>query len=169
MLGFVQPATPVVRDAPPRGERWLHEVKFDGWRVQMHKEGRAVRLLTRSGYDATRRFRELARVLADMPAGSCVIDGEVVACDSYGVPDFLALHFQNARSAVVVVWAFDIIYLDGRDLRDLPLIRRQALLSRLVYRTGNNQLRLSETFDDGAKLLAAAEEFGLEGVVSKRR
>ena len=135
----------------------------------MHKEGRAVRLLTRSGYDATRRFRELARVLADMPAGSCVIDGEVVACDSYGVPDFLALHFQNARSAVVVVWAFDIIYLDGRDLRDLPLIRRQALLSRLVYRTGNNQLRLSETFDNGAKLLAVAEEFGLEGVVSKRR
>jgi ATP-dependent DNA ligase len=73
-------------------------VKFDGWRVQLNKDGGVERLLTRGGFDATQRFRQLA-------ARSCIIDGEVVACNGYGVRDFLALHFRNARSAVVVAWA----------------------------------------------------------------
>jgi bifunctional non-homologous end joining protein LigD len=169
MLEFVVPAAPVLRSAPPRGADWMHEVKFDGWRVQLHKFGREVKLYTKGGYDCTRRFAGLSKVSANVTVPFCIIDGEVIACDSRGHPDFHALHFRDAGPEAQCVWAFDLLFCNGKDLRELPLVERKALLTRLVLKTADSRLRLSETFDDGVKLLAAAEKMGLEGVVSKRR
>jgi bifunctional non-homologous end joining protein LigD len=108
----------VLHPVPPRGAGWLHEVKFDGWRVQLHKYGKFVQLYTRGGHKAARRFS----------ARSCVIDSEVVACDTRGLPDFHALHFlRDGRE--VCVWAVDLLYLDAKDVRGLSLVERKFLLA----------------------------------------
>ena len=169
MLEFVVPATPVLRALPPRGPDWLHEAKFDGWRIQLHKDGSVVRLYTKSGYDCTRRFGVLCSALAAVPARACIIDGEVTAFDPLGLLDFHALHFRTADDGDLAVWAFDLLFHNGRDVRDLPLVERKDLLMVLIMGAGESRLRLSDGFDDGVELLAAAERMGLEGVVSKRR
>jgi bifunctional non-homologous end joining protein LigD len=127
-----------------------------------------MRLHSRGGNDATRRFAGLAEALAAMPARMSIIDGEVVASNARGLPDFHALHFRRDAADQVCVWAFDLLFYDGKDVRKLPLVERRALLTRFVHRAGNNQLRLSEAFEDGDKLLAATENMGLEGIVSNR-
>lgn len=146
----------------------MHEVKFDGWRVQLHKNQRGVAIYTKRGHDYTKRFPALAGMLATISVRTCIIDGELTACDNRGLPDFRALHFHD-RDDELCVWAFDLLYLDGKDLTTMPLIDRKFLLEKLVYRTRDNWLRLSETFDDGPKLLVAAERMALEGIVSKKR
>jgi bifunctional non-homologous end joining protein LigD len=93
----------------------------------------------------------------------------VTVCDDHGLPDFQALHFRTVRDEERCVWAFDLLFLDGADLRDQPLIGRKALLKRLLHKANDDWLRLSETFNDGAKLLAGCERMGLEGIVSKKR
>jgi bifunctional non-homologous end joining protein LigD len=85
MLEFVEPATPVLRSTPPRGPHWLHKAKFDGWRIQLHKDCSVVKLYTKNGYDCTRRFGGLSSALAAVPARSCIIVGEVTAFDPLGV------------------------------------------------------------------------------------
>ena len=111
----------------------------------------------------------LCSALASVPARSCIIDGEVTAFDPRGLLDFNALHFRTAEDDDIAVWAFDLLFHDGRDVRDLPLVKRKDLLMVLIMVAGDSRLRLSDGFDDGAELLAAAERMGLEGVVSKRR
>jgi bifunctional non-homologous end joining protein LigD len=103
MLEFVAPATPVLRSAPPRGADWLHEAKFDGWRIQLHKDGSLVRLYTKNGYDCTRHFSGLSSALAAVPARTCIIDGEVTAFDPLGLLDFHALHFRTAADDDIAV------------------------------------------------------------------
>jgi bifunctional non-homologous end joining protein LigD len=148
---------------------WLHEAKFDGWRIQLHKDGSVVRLYTKSGYDCTTRFGLLCSALASVPARSCIIDGEVTAFDPLCLLDFHALHFRTAADDDIAVWAFDLLFHNGRDVRELSLGERKDLLMVLVMGAGDDRLRLSDGFDDGVELLAAAERMGLEGVVSKRR
>jgi bifunctional non-homologous end joining protein LigD len=97
-----------------------------------------------------------------------IIDGELTVCDDRGVPDFRALHFQRLQGGLCV-WAFDLLHLNGTDLRALPLIERKAKLEKLVYKTRDNWLRFSESFRDGVKLLASCDRMGLEGIVSKRK
>src|SRR5215468_7841236 len=169
MLEFVEPASPVLRSTPPRGPDWLHEAKFDGWRIQLHKDGSAVRLYTKSGYDCTARFGGLTTAVAAVPTRSCIIDGEVTAFDPLGLLDFHALHFRTDEDDDIAVWAFDLLFHNGRDVRELPLVERKDLLMVLIMGAGDDRLRLSDGFDDGTELLAAAERMGLEGVVSKRR
>ena len=167
-LRFIQPCQPTLRVIPPSGAQWLHEVKFDGWRIQLQKNGRRVALYTKNGHDFSRVFRHLAKRLAALPVRSAVIDGELTACDDQGVPDFRALHFRDIEDHQLCVWAFDLLHLDGHNLQPLPLVERKRLLEKLIYGVNADWLRLSEPFDDGAKLLKAAERMGLEGVVSKR-
>jgi hypothetical protein len=93
----------------------------------------------------------------------------VTAFDPLGLLDFHALHFRTADDDDIAVWAFDLLFHDGRDVRKLPLVERKELLMVLIMGAGDSRLRLSDSFDDGAKLLAAAERMGLEGVVSKRQ
>jgi bifunctional non-homologous end joining protein LigD len=166
---FILPAQPTLRASPPRGEAWLHEVKFDGWRIQLHKTERGATIFTRNGHDYTRRLPAITGMVASLPVRSCVIDGELTACDEHGLPDFRTLHFRDAHDDELCVWAFDLLMPDGKDIRPLPLIGRKNKLARLVYKTRDNGLRYSENFDDGAKLLASCEQMGLEGVVSKKR
>ena len=165
---FIVPCSPVQRSWPPTGDAWLHEVKFDGWRVQIHKSEHGVAIYTRNGHDYLRRLHSISGPAASLPARSIIIDGELTACDDRGAPDFRALHFRRLQGGLCV-WAFDLLHLNGQDLRALPLVERKAKLEKLVYKTRDNWLRFSENFNDGVKLLASCDRMGLEGIVSKRK
>jgi len=168
---FVRPATPTLRSVPPHGEQWLHEIKFDGWRIQLHKHGNSVAAFTKNGHDHSSRVRWMIDAVARLKCvQSLIIDGELVACNDADLPDFYRLHFHTRHDRGLCVWAFDLLYHNGRDLRELPLIERKARLAKLIRATNANWLLLySESFDDGIALLKAADRMKLEGIVSKRR
>ena len=139
------------------------EVKFGGFRIQLHKAGDEVRLSSRNGKDFTDRFPSITAAVRGLGAKSAAIDGELVSCDWEGKPDFYAL--MRRRTSGLCVWCFDLLTLNERDLRSLPLEQRKAKLGALLAKTGDTTLRLSQTFDDGEKLLLAAARQGLEGIV----
>ena len=162
---FIIPSAPVLKREPPRGEQWLHEVKFDGWRAQLHKAGDEVAILTRRGYNYTGRFPAIRDSLLTLPTRSAIIDAEIVVCDSDGKPDFKAL-MENAAGELCA-WCFDLLELNGHGLRRRTLIERKAMLRHLLNKADDHVLRFSETFADPVKLLDLANTAGLEGVVSK--
>jgi bifunctional non-homologous end joining protein LigD len=144
-------------------------VKFDGYRVQAHKMGSRVILFSRNGHDFTERFPSVAQLLRELPAKAAVLDGEVVASDADGRLNFARLHVRWNRPGAIHLWAFDLLALNGRDLRPQPLVKRQECLQVLLERFGCPAISLSEPFKDGMALLREAENRGLEGVVSKRQ
>jgi len=146
----------------------MHEVKFDGWRLQLHKLANEVRLYSKNGYDVTDRFRAIAAAGTTLRCTSAILDGELEAADLKGRADFAALHRPRPSRRTLTLWVFDLLHLDGEDLRSLALEERRQKLTNLMKRT-QQPLRLSESFDDPDKLLRAAIELGLEGIVSKRR
>ena len=165
---FLPIASPRLVKEPPTGPDWLHEVKFDGFRIQIHKAGEDVCLFSRSGKDFTDRFPAIASAVPQIGVKKAVIDGELVVCDGSDRPDFYSL--LGRRISGLCVWCFDLLMLNGRDLRSQPLHQRKRKLEAVLRKTGNDAtLRLSHTFEDGQKLLAAVARQGLEGVVSKRR
>jgi bifunctional non-homologous end joining protein LigD len=168
LVRYLPPAAPRLRHAPPRGEQWLHEIKFDGWRIQLHKHGGSAAAFTKNGHDHSSRVRWMTDALACLNGvRSLVIDGQLVACDDECLPDFYALHFHSRdRARRLCVWAFDLLYLNGRDLRELPLQKRKRQLEKLIMKARADWLRLSETFDVGLKLLAEADRLGLESSLS---
>ena len=153
----------------PAGDGWLHEVKFDAYRVQVHKVGSRLIIYNRNGHDFTERFPSIAQLLHELPVKAAVLDGEVVASDADGRPNFARLHVRWTRPSTIHLWAFDLLALNGQDWRPQPLVKRQARLQVLLERFGCPAVSLSELFEDGMSLLRVAEERGLEGVVSKRR
>lgn len=126
-----------------------------------------ARRCEKNGFRCAHKLELIAAALTHLPARSCIIDGELTACDEYGLPTFHALHFHRGGHTERCAWAFDLLYVDGRNLREHPLSYRKRRLEKLVLKVGDGRLRYSESFTDGAKLLAAAERMGLEGVVSK--
>lgn len=152
----------------PSGERWIHEIKFDGYRVQVHLVNEAVKVLTRRGNDWTKRFRKIADDAWHIAAGSAIIDGEVVVPAQDGTTDFSVLQNElKGKSTRIALVAFDLLYLNGYDLRKLPLARRKALLNTTIDGT---DIQFSESFEvDGGEMYAHACKVGLEGVVSKVR
>ena len=166
---FIQPCSPIHAKEVPAGDGWLHEVKFDGYRVQAHKVGSRVIIFSRNGHDFTERFSSIAQLLHELPAKVAVLDGEVVASDADGRPNFARLHVRWTRPLTIHLWAFDLLAFNGRDLRLQPLVKRQSVLQGLLERFGCPAVSLSEPFKDGLALLRVAEERGLEGIVSKRR
>ena len=166
---FIQPCSPIRAKEVPAGDAWLHEVKFDGYRVQAHKVGSQVVIYSRNGHDFTERFPPIAQLLHELPAKATVLDGEVVASDADGRPNFARLHVRWTRPGTIRLWAFDLLAFNGRDFRLQPLVKRQARLQALLERFGCPAVSLSEPFEDGLPLLRVAEERGLEGIVSKRR
>jgi bifunctional non-homologous end joining protein LigD len=166
---FIIPAQPTLRDRPSKGDRWVHEVKFDGYRVQLHKVGENVTIFSRNGADFTSRWPAIAYALQHLPAKSAIIDAEVVACNAKGMPDFAALHGRTAAPEDFCAWAFDLLKLNGVDMRERQLVERRSKLQRLITRFDNTFLRFSEGFTDADKLLAECERLGLEGIVSKQR
>src|SRR5262249_20784531 len=168
-LRFIQPCSPVTAKSVPAGDGWVHEVKFDGYRVQVHKMGSRVIIYSRNGHDFTSRFPSIAQLLQELPAKAAVLDGEVVASDADGRPNFARLHVRWTRPGTIHLWAFDLLAFNGRDLRPQPLVKRQARLQALLERFGCPAVSLSEPCEDGLALLPAAEQRGLEGIVSTRR
>lgn len=159
--------------APPTGDEWLHEMKFDGYRLSAFHTARGVRLVTRNGKNWTSKFRSLAQAIGRMPFTG-LLDGELVALDSTGVSDFQRL--QNAgrenRAAELVFHVFDLPYLNDDDLRRVPLVERKAALERLVlasFPRNDGPVRYSEHVrGHGEEVLKQACRRGLEGIVSKR-
>jgi bifunctional non-homologous end joining protein LigD len=166
--GFVEPELATSIDKVPSGGRWFHEIKFDGYRVQVHLRDAAVKVFTRRGNDWTNRFRKIAADGWHVNAGSAIIDGEVVVPASNGTTDFAVLQNKlKGRSTEIVLVAFDLLYLNGHDLRKLPLIERKAHLKKLIADT---DVQFSESFEvDGPEMFKHACGIGLEGVVSKVR
>jgi len=154
------------------GELWLHEIKFDGYRTMAHLADGEVRLITRGGIDWTKRYGDLPHAIAKLPCRDAIIDGEIVVLDAKGISRFALLQDALAEGAgsKLHFYAFDLLYLDGWDLRKAPLERRKALLSALLAGLGaNSAIQFSDHVEgDGQGLYDQATELGLEGVVSKR-
>lgn len=172
MPGFIEPQLATLRAEAPSGARWIHEIKFDGYRLQAHVSEGKARLLTRSGLDWTDRFdTAVANALAALPMREAVIDGELTVEASGGASDFSALQadLSDGRSDRFVFCAFDLMHLDGRDLTGAALIDRKTELARLLA-DAPSVLRYSEHFDeDGEMILRHACRLSLEGVISKLR
>jgi bifunctional non-homologous end joining protein LigD len=172
MPDFVEPMLATLASQAPAGDRWLHEIKFDGYRLQARIEAGRVKLLTRSGLDWTKKFgKVVVAALQDLAVGTAIIDGELVVETNSGAPDFSALQadLSEDRSDRFVFYVFDLLYLDGYDLRALPLIERKSLLEQIVAEDGGT-IRYSDHFEEsGTKVLRHACRLGLEGTVSKLR
>lgn len=166
--GFIEPALATSIEKVPSGARWIHEIKFDGYRVQLHLVNEAVTIYTRRGNDWTRRFKKVADDGWHISAGSAILDGEIVVPVAGGTTDFSVLQNQlRGKSDKIVMVAFDLLYLNGYDLRKLPLFERKAHLKKLIEGTA---IQFSESFEiGGAEMFAHACRLGLEGVVSKVR
>jgi bifunctional non-homologous end joining protein LigD len=166
--GFIEPALASSIERVPSGERWVHEIKFDGYRVQVHLANESIKVFTRRGHDWTKRFKKIADQAWHISAGSAIIDGEVVVPAADGTTDFSVLQNElKVTSTKIVMVAFDLMYLNGYDLRKLPLIERKSLLKKLVADTG---IQFSESFEiEGQEMFKHACRTGLEGVVSKVR
>jgi bifunctional non-homologous end joining protein LigD len=169
---FVEPVLAKLKPKPPAGEHWIHEVKFDGYRLQARLDDKELKLLTRSGLDWTDRFgKTVAAAFQALPAKTALIDGELVVERDSGTSDFSALQhdLSEGRSDRFIFYAFDLLYLDGYDLRSVPLIERKKLLEKLLPEHGEI-LRYSTHFGgNGGLVLKHACALSLEGVVSKDR
>ena len=170
-LLFIRPCNPTTAKTVPVGDPWLHEPKLDGYRLQVVKEGHQVRIYSRRGNEWTERLPRFVATLADITCRSAIIDAELCLPGAGGAPNFYGLPaaMRRGRQRELVAFAFDLLYRDGNDLRTLPLIERRRRLERLLTRSDIPSLRLVEAFEDGIKLLALAERFRLEGIVSKRK
>lgn len=174
MPDWIPPQLPAPRESPPTGDDWLHEIKFDGYRSMARLEGGKVLFFTRNGLDWTERYGSLSEAFAGLRCKEAMIDGEIVVQDERGVSSFTALQEALAKGATehLVFYAFDLLYLDGYDLTEVPLIKRKetlmALLSQVV--SDKSGLQLSEhVVDQGPEFLAQARGMSLEGIVSKKR
>ena len=166
--GFIQPCLPSLATKPPSGPEWIHEIKHDGYRLMICRDTAGMRLLTRRGYDWTARFPAIASAASVLRAKSFLIDGEAVCCDDKGIAVFDKLRQRRNEWSVFLV-AFDLLELNGRDLRREPIEIRKAGLARLL-RNAEPGLQLSEHIEhEAAIVFEHACKLGLEGIVSKRR
>jgi bifunctional non-homologous end joining protein LigD len=172
MPDFVAPelCSPVER--PPNGQGWCHEIKFDGYRVQMRAEHGDARLKTRKGLDWTDKFQAIAKEGSSLRDG--LIDGEIVALDHNGAPDFSTLQaaISDGSTDNLIFYAFDLLFADGEDLRSVPLRERKARLKKLLEARSRGKRRLIryvEHFETGGDaILQSACKLSLEGIVSKK-
>ncbi len=164
---FIEPSAPVLRREPPSGREWLHEVKHDGWRAQLHLDAGRARIYSKRGADLTCRFRSIADAVARLPASSLILDAELIACDANGQPSFGAL--MSGAPHGCCAYVFDLMHDDDGAHLAAPLEYRRHLLRKLLKRARIDALRFSEAFDDPQALLAACAKHGLEGIVSKLR
>jgi bifunctional non-homologous end joining protein LigD len=168
---WVAPQLATLVSGPPPGDDWVHEIKLDGYRILLRAERGRVKLLTRNRQDWTARFPAVAEAAAALPVKEALLDGEIVALDRAGVSSFQALQqadqLETGRTLVYV--AFDLLFLDGSDLRPLPLVERKARLARLL-KGRRGRLRYSEHFDlPGQRVFDRACRLGLEGIIAKQK
>jgi bifunctional non-homologous end joining protein LigD len=175
--GFINPQLAKASTKPPTGRDWIHELKLDGYRIQLQvRPGKSSRdkrigLLTRKGLDWTHRMPDLARAARELPVESAIVDGEVVVLDQQGGTSFADLQaaFQEGANVELTYFAFDLLHLDGHNLRNLPLLQRKELLAELIAALDEDSpIRLSEHFEaDGKQVFDKACGLGAEGIVSK--
>jgi bifunctional non-homologous end joining protein LigD len=167
-IGFVEPCLPSSAKLPPSGPGWIQEIKHDGFRVVARRDAKGVQqLITRKGNDLTRRFPFVAMAAAALPARSCLIDGEAIVCDGNGLAVFDLIRGQRAI-ADAMHCAFDLLELDGEDLRRQPIEVRKALLADLLHGAHSTIVVNEHYEDDGAIVYRHACKLGCEGTVSKR-
>jgi bifunctional non-homologous end joining protein LigD len=166
--GFIAPCLPTKTDRLPSGSQWLQEIKHDGFRVIARKDGPRVRLYSRPGNDLSRRFPLIVEALARLRSRSCIVDGEAVVCDDNGVASFDLIRHHRANDRIFL-YAFDLIELNGDDLRHDPLEVRKATLASIVAEASPG-IRFNEHMEgDGETVFRHACNLGLEGIVSKRK
>ncbi|BCH12095.1 hypothetical protein MesoLj131c_63530 [Mesorhizobium sp. 131-3-5] len=161
---------PILVLEPPVSDDWLHEIKYDRFRTQPIRDWEGVRAFTRTGIDWSKRYWPVVDAAEKLPAKSFIIDGENIAPDPDGGPNFHQMHSRMAWNAELLAFvAFDIMYLDGQDVRALPAIERKAKLWNLV-KPADGIIQYSQHVEgNGAEFFAAVDKMGLEGIVSKRR
>ncbi len=169
---FIPPQLCQSVERPPSGSQWAHEIKFDGYRVQLRVEDGKVTLKTRSGLDWTEKFAAIAREAKSYP--NVIIDGEIVALNDHGAPDFAALQaaLSEQKTDNLIFYAFDLLFEGETDWRPQPLSKRKARLQALIAKQGRDQtglIRFVEHFETGGDaVLKSACRLSLEGIVSKR-
>ncbi|TIN71300.1 MAG: ATP-dependent DNA ligase, partial [Mesorhizobium sp.] len=170
-LKFIKPMEPELVDTPPQGDEWLHEIKFDGYRTQIIKDENGIRLFTKNGYDWTGRYIELAGEAEAIEAESFIIDGETITVDEAGRSDFHALQSAVTRrkpSRDLYLVAFDLLHLNGHDLRNMPVEDRREILQALIPAVGRIQVSKAMP-GTGDAVYHLVDRAGLEGMVSKRK
>jgi bifunctional non-homologous end joining protein LigD len=161
--GFIAPCLPTKSKAPPSGSEWVHEIKHDGYRLMVRRAGGRVQLLTRRGYDWTRKYPRITQAAARLKADTFLIDGEAVWCGEDGVSDFDRLHSRQFNDEVFL-YGFDLLRLNGEDYRGDPLRKRKARLQRLLAES--HGIRFSEHLQgDGPSIFEHICKMGLEGIV----
>jgi len=168
---FIPTMQPTLVDEPPAGGQWLHEIKYDGYRTQLAIGGGEVKAFTRNGHDWTAKYPDIVQAGGGIDCMSALIDGEVCVQDEHGVTDFGAV-----RSAItsepwrLVFFAFDLLHLNGVDLRREPLEERRAHLRWILEGSSTKHILISDEYDgEGADFFKLADQMGLEGIVSKRK
>ena len=166
--GFIEPCQPSKAARPPSGPLWVHEIKHDGYRLMVRRDGSRVRCFTRNGHDWADHFTGIVDAASRIKATSFLIDGEVVITSDDGMSDFRALRSKR-RGHEAVLFAFDLIEHDGTDLRDLPLIERKRRLAKLIGKAKRRSIQFVQHLTgDGPIVFDHVCRLGLEGIVSKR-
>jgi len=168
-LKFIAPLMPTLVERPPEGDGWIHEVKFDGYRSQMIVDEDGARIYTRNGHDWTAKYRDLVQEAKSLGAESTIVDGEIIVPNEAGVSDFGELRKAIAsRQHELYFVAFDLLHLNGHDLRDMALEDRREILASMIEPGG--RIQFSEPLPGEAKaIFHLLEQSGLEGMVSKRK
>lgn len=161
---FISPSEPVEVPLPPEGDAHDLEIKWDGFRCQLHKKGKDVHIFSRNGKWMP-RFKPMLEPLSRLPAKSAIIDAELVALNAKGMPDFRAL--VGGQSHALACFCFDLLELNGKDMRPLPLVKRRTALEKLLARKPVVELQFSASHDDAEALLARLDAIGMEGIVCK--
>src|SRR6266567_1277051 len=170
---FVSPQLALVAKAPPVGRNWVHELKLDGYRIEarIDRKKSSVQLLTRTGLDWTHRMKALAQVMSELPVETALLDGEVVVLDPDGTTSFANLQaaFQEGTKHTLTYFVFDLLHLDGHNLRELPLLERKKLLVQLMTGADSEaSVRISEhLIGDAGEIFSNACKLGAEGIISK--
>jgi bifunctional non-homologous end joining protein LigD len=170
-LKFIPPMLPTLSDEPPEGNGWLHEIKFDGYRTQLCIEQGRVRAYTRNGHDWSKRYMPVVEAAARLRCDSAIIDGEMIVQDEQGRCDFHNLKGIIAKEPErLVLMAFDLLHLNGVDVRQQPVERRREMLEGLIGEADPTQaIHFSQSATSGpSDFLAAVDAMGLEGIVSKK-
>jgi DNA ligase D-like protein (predicted ligase) len=170
-LSFVPPLLPTLVSEPPVGDGWMHEIKHDGYRTLLIVERKRARAFTRRGLDWTENYAPICAAAEMLPCKAAILDGETVVQDERGVADFHALRRAiGSGGQGIVFFAFDLLHLDGRDLRGRPLAERRTLLRNVLGASGSKSpLQFSDHYEGDAKaFFDAVAKTGLEGIVSKR-
>ncbi|AZO41359.1 ATP-dependent DNA ligase [Mesorhizobium sp. M7D.F.Ca.US.005.01.1.1] len=167
-LKFIEPLMPTLVEKPPEGDDWIHEVKFDGYRSQLIIDEDGTRIFTRRGLDWTSKYRDLVKEAASLGGESAIVDGEIIVLNEAGLSDFGELRKAITRRQHDLYFvAFDLLHLNGHDLRDMALEERREILASIIEPGG--RIQFSEPLPGEAKAIYhLLDQAGLEGMVSKR-